>query len=257
MYRLLRPSRSCRLFGGCRQRGFRRLQSPLRGRFVRSCSRRMSDLTDWPCSARAAGALRFPLPGRPGQTHGTGTSMRTALGLLLLITSTGCAPWGAAGLGGAPACGPRICVERCRYHRPLDDCHTTLSARRCASQALSGWENRDYQRGFTQAFVDVALGRTGEAPPVPPQRYWSVCFRSDCGQGRAADWYAGYREGASLALANCQEVCRTIPTSGAGYHFGPTHGGSGYGEMSHGGDVTRNGTGMEFDSRLSWRAVAG
>lgn len=151
--------------------------------------------------------------------------MRTALGLVLLATCGGCAHWGAGRCAScAPSCGPSVCVEHCCYWRKLDDCHTTLVAQRCACQALTGRECRDYRLGFRQAFVDVALGRTGETPPVPPQRYWSVCFRSDCGHSRSADWYAGYRDGASRALENCQEVCRTIPSSGTGYHQGPTRG---------------------------------
>jgi hypothetical protein len=106
-----------------------------------------------------------------------------------------------------------VCLESPCYCRKLDDWHTAIAAKKCAAHLLGGRECPDYRRGFTQAFVDVALGRTGQAPPVPPQRYWDVCFRSPCGQNRAADWYAGYREGAEIALARCGSTCRTIPTS--------------------------------------------
>ena len=160
-------------------------------------------------------------------------SMRSVLGLTLILVTAGCHSCGSRGF---PSCGPTVCVEHHCYCRKLDDLHTGLAARKCALLALSGDECCDYRRGFTQAFVDVAHGKTGTAPPVPPQRYWSVCFRSSCGQGRASDWYSGYRDGAAIAAGQCGEVCRTVPNSGTGYHYGPTHQqGTGTGGWAEGG----------------------
>jgi hypothetical protein len=144
--------------------------------------------------------------------------MRLASGLLLLIAASGCRSAGCGTCGSA--CQPAVCCECHCYCRKLDDWHTAMNARSCAARFLSGRDSRDYRLGFTQAFVDVALGRTGASPPVPPERYWSVCFRSACGHDRVAEWYAGYRAGAELALAECGATCRTIPSSGAGGHFG-------------------------------------
>ncbi|MFV0446606.1 MAG: hypothetical protein ACK5Q5_23800 [Planctomycetaceae bacterium] len=127
-----------------------------------------------------------------------------------------------------------MCVEHHCYCRKLDDCHTAFAARRCAYGSLPAREGCDYRRGYTQAFVDVALGRTGEAPPVPPQRYWSVCFRSSCGDDRANDWYAGYRDGASQAIAQCGGQCNQIPSSGTAYVRGPVRNESGGAECSFG-----------------------
>lgn len=155
--------------------------------------------------------------------------MRSVLGLLLLIALTGC----TCGRGGCSpcgsscgsGCGPIVCCEHCCYCRKLDALHTNIVARRCAQASLPANVSCDYSQGYSQAFVDVALGRTGVAPPVPPQRYWSVCFRSPCGDARAADWYAGYNAGAELALAQCGGECNRVPSSGAGYYHGPVRGG--------------------------------
>ncbi len=155
-------------------------------------------------------------------------SMRLALGLLLITVTCGChacnpqtcGPCGPAGTACGTACPPCVCVESPCYCRKLDDWNSSISARFCACRHLSGRECRDYRMGFTQAFIDVAQGKTGEAPPVPPERYWDVCFRSPGGHDRAADWYAGYREGASQALARCGGTCQTVPSSGAAYQSG-------------------------------------
>jgi hypothetical protein len=195
-----------------------------------------------PAAVRCSDQIALPrcAPFAPPAASGfvrTGKSMRLALGLLLVACVCGCqacgpqcgsACGGPAGCGagcgaggcGAGGCGPIVCCESHCYCRRLDDCHTEMVARRCACELLTGRECRDYRLGFTQAFVDVALGRTGQAPPVPPERYWSVCFRSACGQDRVADWYAGYREGAEIALARCGGTCQTIPSSGAAYQAG-------------------------------------
>ena len=160
--------------------------------------------------------------------------MHRYLGLILISVTAGC-QWGTP--CGGSSCGPVVCVEHHCYCRKLDDLHTGMSARLCALQAFPGREGCDYRRGFTQAYVDVALGRTGTAPPVPPERYWDVCFRSGCGQGRAADWYAGYRDGAAHAQQRCGTTCRTVPSSGTGYHHGPVraHGPAHDGMWSAGG----------------------
>lgn len=153
--------------------------------------------------------------------------MRIAAGLILIALVSGCTSCGSYGRGSCgAACGPCLCPECCCYNRKLDDWHTCLTARKCAALSLSGHECRDYRLGYTQAFVDVALGKTGAVPPVPPQRYWSVCFRSQCGHDRAADWYAGYRDGAAVAESQCGTTCRTIASPGGGWNGQHSHPGS-------------------------------
>jgi len=143
-------------------------------------------------------------------------SMRTGLAsLILAVVSAGCCS--------GPCCGPLVCVESPCYLRRIDQWHTDCTARRCAWQAIPNdlSVTGDYRNGFTQAFRDVARGADGTLPPIPPERYWDVCFRSGAGHARAQDWFAGYRDGAEAARAWCGETCRTIASSGTGYHFGP------------------------------------
>lgn len=152
--------------------------------------------------------------------------MRLVLGTLLLAL-TGCHTCGRPACGpcgspGGAACGPIVCVECCHFIRRLDDLHTEIAAKRCACEALArcGPVNCDYRHGFTQAYVDLALGGTGTPPPVPPERYWSVCFRTQCGQDRAADWYAGYRDGVA-SVRGYESTGPVIPASGAAYVLAP------------------------------------
>lgn len=147
----------------------------------------------------------------------TRTSIRSVVAGLLACLAAGCSTCGPEG------CRPLVCVETCCYCRRIDDLHTALVARRCACVALDGcgYTSCDYRDGFTQAYIDIAHGKTGALPPVPPQRYWSVCFRSPCGDSRAADWYAGYRNGVESARAWCGQTCHRIPSSGTPYYNGP------------------------------------
>jgi hypothetical protein len=138
----------------------------------------------------------------------------TCLGLLIIA---GCSS------GGPGGCGPCVCVECGCYCRRLDDLHTACVARHCAWHALGscGGATADYRDGFTQAYVDIALGKTGSPPPIPPQRYWSVCFRSPWGGRRAEEWYAGYQDGVASARNWCGGTCNRVPSSGAVYSLGP------------------------------------
>ncbi|MEZ6066259.1 MAG: hypothetical protein R3B90_11260 [Planctomycetaceae bacterium] len=142
---------------------------------------------------------------------------------LTLLLFTGCQSLGMR--GAAENCGPCVCVDSPCYRRKLDDWHTTAVAKKCANKALlncPGVPSCDYRDGFTQAYVDVAQGSDGTAPPVPAEQYWGVCGRTGCGHQRAADWYAGYNAGAARALANCQLGGKTVATSGASYAIRPT-----------------------------------
>lgn len=139
------------------------------------------------------------------------------LACLWLVAAAGCSSCGPGG------CGPSVCVECSCYCRRLDDLHTAWVARCCADHALGnhGGASADYRAGFTQAYVDIALGKTGAPPPIPPRRYWSVCFRSPWGGRRAEEWYAGYQDGVAAARAWCGGTCDRIPSSGAAYSLGP------------------------------------
>lgn len=57
-----------------------------------------------------------------------------------------------------------------------------------------------YEIGFKDGFVDYVYGGgSGEPPPVPPREFWDVRSRTNDGKACAADWFDGYRHGASVA----------------------------------------------------------
>jgi hypothetical protein len=140
--------------------------------------------------------------------------------LLLVLALSGCCGLGDGACG---SCGPLVCWESCKYCRCVDDIHTDIAARKCACQALSNCPQSscDFDRGFTQAYVDLAHGATGALPPVPPERYWSVCFRTCGGHSRARDWYAGYSAGVASANGGLGAPCNNVASSGTYYDPGP------------------------------------
>ncbi|REJ85948.1 MAG: hypothetical protein DWQ34_28015 [Planctomycetota bacterium] len=85
-----------------------------------------------------------------------------------------------------------------------------VSLRRCHPS-----QNCDFRSGYVQAYVDVAVGGSGEVPPVPPERYWKSCRRDPEGHREAADWFAGYAAGSQRALASTWHAYNQVPTSGS------------------------------------------
>ncbi|WP_145197180.1 hypothetical protein [Thalassoglobus polymorphus] len=63
-----------------------------------------------------------------------------------------------------------------------------------------GVHSRDFKSGFRQAFEDVAMGASGEVPPLPPKAYWKEKNRTCNGHARADQWFAGYAAGSQVAL---------------------------------------------------------
>ncbi len=84
------------------------------------------------------------------------------------------------------------------------------SMRRTYAQAPSF----DFQDGYRRAFVEVALGGNGEVPSVPPERYWSTCYRTAAGHQLAQDWFAGYVCGSGRALSLYRYQFNEVATSG-------------------------------------------
>lgn len=151
--------------------------------------------------------------------------MRRATALLLLIFASAgcCSPCGDP----CSSCQPLLCFESCLYHRRFDDCHAAMAARRCASEKLMGCYSYDYRHGFTQAYIDLSQGATGAVPPVPPEQYWSTCFRTCWGHDRAREWFEGYSDGIASARGGLGAPCQTIPASGSYYDAGPSYRNSG------------------------------
>lgn len=106
-----------------------------------------------------------------------------------------------------------------KYWPALDGWATRMTARKCARKELlrRQWSSRaflsrDYKRGYTQAYMDIANGESGDVPAVPPPRYWNTAYRSDRGRAAAEAWFEGYRAGAADASVRLRSL-RQIATS--------------------------------------------
>lgn len=116
------------------------------------------------------------------------------------------------------SCSPLCCISCEDYTRCVDEKLSTHEAVRRANRSLrkcyASPPSFDFKDGYRRAFVDVALGGAGELPAVPPERYWSSCYRTAAGHQRAQAWYAGYVAGAARALAACRYQPNEVLTSG-------------------------------------------
>lgn len=69
-----------------------------------------------------------------------------------------------------------------------------------AGNCGDGQDPDEFGAGFRDGFVDyVFAGGTGEPPPVPPRKFWNAAWRNPAGHAASADWFNGYRVGASVA----------------------------------------------------------
>ncbi|MEZ6050332.1 MAG: hypothetical protein R3C02_02925 [Planctomycetaceae bacterium] len=115
-------------------------------------------------------------------------------------------------------CESCFCLPKHRYWRPFDEAYARHEASKRAWRSILEHyperPNEDFQYGYGQAFVDVALGGDGTVPPVPPECYWSTCYRTAAGHQRAQDWFAGYIAGAGHATAHCRYQFNRVAASG-------------------------------------------
>jgi len=87
------------------------------------------------------------------------------------------------------------------YKPGCDNLVIKLTAVGCADDALKemkktcGKQSKDFEAGFRQAYVDLAMGRPALTPPVPARKYWNAYYRSCAGQEAVAQWFEGYRNG--------------------------------------------------------------
>lgn len=116
------------------------------------------------------------------------------------------------------SCNPLCYLPSPHYVRCVDEKLTRHEAAYRAEVAMRSDYNAppsaDVQAGYRAAFVDVALGASGEVPPVPPQPYWGNCYRTAEGHARAQDWFSGYETGAARAMATCRQCFNKVPSSG-------------------------------------------
>lgn len=57
----------------------------------------------------------------------------------------------------------------------------------------------DYKCGWKAGYTDVAMGKHGCPPAVPPQCYWWPHYQTANGQAKIQDWYRGFQDGATAA----------------------------------------------------------
>ena len=96
------------------------------------------------------------------------------------------------------SCGCTAVIQDAHY-----SCSNTLRTQRAwlsASPSRLLWVvPSDYGRGWKQGYYTVAMGGTGQAPTLPPPRYWAPCYQCPEGQAAVAEWYEGFHNGAVAA----------------------------------------------------------
>lgn len=89
----------------------------------------------------------------------------------------------------------------------LDDLSIRLWNHTLARRAWhrSGWERvnppdaQHFEDGFIAGYADVASGKSGCLPALPPRRYWDPSSLDSAGRQTSLAWYNGYAEGALSA----------------------------------------------------------
>ena len=133
----------------------------------------------------------------------------------MCLLVAGCQLWRVGSLativGGRPpkcgdgSCTAAGCVAGPQYSRCFDEHVAARGAIKRADRSLKACYARrppvDFQDGYRQAFIDIALGGRGQVPAVPPERYWSTCYRTAEGHQLAQHWFAGYAAGGARALS--------------------------------------------------------
>ncbi|MCH9655672.1 MAG: hypothetical protein K0U86_13485 [Planctomycetes bacterium] len=95
------------------------------------------------------------------------------------------------------------------YQTDLDKLMVKHAAKKCAKQSLKTLAcdckekpSKAFRDGYQQAYIDIALGDSGEVPPVPPEEYWAAHYRTPVGYLESQQWFTGYKLGAEHALAD-------------------------------------------------------
>ncbi len=94
------------------------------------------------------------------------------------------------------------------YQAHLDKLVVKHAAKKCAKESLKEIScnckdkpSKAFRKGYQEAYVDIALGESGQVPPVPPEEYWAAHYRTPAGYLEIQEWFTGYKLGAEHALA--------------------------------------------------------
>ena len=71
----------------------------------------------------------------------------------------------------------------------------------------------DFECGFRTGYCDVADGKNGCPPAVPPRKYWRAKYLGETGVLQVEQWFEGYRHGVSVAQQDGIVNIRRIPTT--------------------------------------------
>jgi hypothetical protein len=116
----------------------------------------------------------------------------------------------------------RSVAGECNYHKT--QARLGGEVRQTARGALAeyrtasgGGQSRHFDEGFLQAVEDYLIGGRPQ-PVVPPARYWNNTGAR--GQAAVADWFDGYRTGATFAVQEGSLGWVAVPTSSFRYASG-------------------------------------
>lgn len=105
-------------------------------------------------------------------------------------------------------CSPHPYYALDGYQADLDKFVVKHAAKKCARESLKTIScnckdkpSKSFRKGYQQAYVDIALGDSGEVPPVPPEEYWAAQYRTPEGYMEIQEWFTGYKLGAEHALS--------------------------------------------------------
>ncbi len=60
----------------------------------------------------------------------------------------------------------------------------------------------DFRAGFIEGYCNASRGGDVQAPPLPPEAYWSSRYTTEQGSKKVESWFAGYPAGAKAALSD-------------------------------------------------------
>ncbi len=149
---------------------------------------------------------------------------RLVLVLGCLAAFSGCGATRSARVAGECSdCLPPKPVGLFGYRRVMDNWVTSGTARQCARRDLKQIDDdcdaitKDFRKGYTQAYVDLAMGRPACVPAVPPPKYWHAWYRSCGGRDAVDQWFAGYRQGLDLGTnSGVSQFNRVVPNLDGG-----------------------------------------
>jgi hypothetical protein len=113
-----------------------------------------------------------------------------------------------------------VVIEPSHFPTYAEDCLLKRRAHKLAGEAWSEVVRdtkgaklpEDYHKGFVEGFADyLENGGTGEPPALPPRHYWGAT--SPEGRLAVAEWFGGFRHGASLAKLSGVRDFVVVPAS--------------------------------------------